>query len=93
MNNIEQNLSEKLSSPIRSREEDEVVVEQPVYKPSNAECLREYEVSIRFFNRGCLVRVGCQEIAFENIEDARKELNEYLTNTYETKEKWRKILD
>jgi hypothetical protein len=85
MNNAEQDLR-------RLREEDEVVA-QPEYRPSNAESLREYEVSIRFFNRGCLVRVGCQEIAFENIEDARKELNEYLTNTYETKEKWRKILN
>jgi hypothetical protein len=92
MNNTEQCLPEELSSPLRSRGEN-VVAEQPEYKPSNAQCLREYEVSIRFFNRGCLVRVGCQEIAFENIEDARKELNEYLTNTYETKEKWRKILD
>jgi hypothetical protein len=92
MNNTEQDLREELSSPLRSREEA-VVDEQPEYKPSNAECLREYEVSIKFFNRGCLVKVGCQEIAFENIEDARKELNEYLTNTYETKEKWRKILN
>jgi hypothetical protein len=61
-------------------------------KQSNKECLREYEVNIRFFNRGCLVRVGCKEIAFEKIEDAMKELNEYVTNTYDVQEKWRKIL-
>ena len=63
------------------------------YKPSNKECLREYEVSIRFLNRGCIVKVGCREIAFERAEDAMKELNEYVSNTYDTKKKWLKILD
>lgn len=63
------------------------------YKPSNKQCLREYEVSLRFLNRGCLVRVGCQEIAFESAEEAIKELNEYVNNTYDTQQKWRKILD
>jgi hypothetical protein len=92
MNNAEQDLSEDLSSPLRSREED-VLVEQPEYKPSNKECLRGYEVTIRFLSRGCIVKVGCQEIAFENTEDAMKELNQYVTNTYDTQQKWRKILD
>ena len=87
MNNTEQELPE---SPLRSREEL-AYPQEP--KRSNTQCLREYEVTIRFFNRGCLVRVGCQEIAFENIEDAMKELNEYVTNTYDTQQKWRKILD
>jgi hypothetical protein len=91
MNNTEQGLSEELSLPIRSREEDEVGPME--YKPSNKECLRGYEVTIRFLSRGCIVKVGCQEIAFENTEDAMKELNEYVTNTYETQQKWRKILD
>jgi hypothetical protein len=63
------------------------------YKPSNKDCLREYEVSLRFLSRGCVVRVGCKEIAFENVETAIKELNEYVTNTYDTQQKWRKILD
>lgn len=63
------------------------------YRPSNKQCLREYEVSLRFLSRGCVVRVGCQEIAFESAEEAIKELNEYVSNTYETQQKWRKILD
>ena len=83
MNNVEPNLQH----PVK----EEIGLEE--YKPSNIQCLREYEVSLRFFNRGCLVRVGCQEIAFEKIEDAMKELNEYITNTYDTQQKWRKILD
>jgi hypothetical protein len=83
MNNTEQELPE---SPLRSREE------VTVPKPSNNECLQGYEVTIRFLSRGCIVRVGCKEIPFENIQDAMKELNEYVTNTYDTQLKWRKIL-
>lgn len=62
------------------------------YRPSNQECLREYEVSLRFLSRGCIIRVGCKEIAFESAEEAMKELNEYVSNTYDTQQKWRKLL-
>ncbi len=62
------------------------------YGPSNKQWLREYEIIIRFLSRGCVVRVGCQEIAFESAEEAMKELNEYVSNTYETQQKWRKTL-
>ena len=62
------------------------------YKPSNMECLREFEIGIRFLNRGCMVRVGCKEIAFESVEIAMKELNDYVNNPYEEQKKWRNIL-
>jgi hypothetical protein len=62
------------------------------YRPSNMECLREYEINLRFLSRGCIVRIGCKEIAFESSENAMKELNDYVNNTYEVREKWLKIL-
>ena len=63
------------------------------YKPSNHQVLQEYEVRLQFLSRGCLVHVGCKSIAFETIESAMKELNEYVNNTYETQKKWRILLD
>jgi hypothetical protein len=63
------------------------------YKPSNAEALREYEISIRFLNRGCVVRVGCKEIAFENIKEAIIALNQYVESPYLKQQEWRKILN
>lgn len=63
------------------------------YRPSNKELLREYEIRLRFLSRGCIVSVGCKDIAFENTEDAMKEMNEYVKNTYDTQQKWRKLLD
>ena len=64
------------------------------WKPSKQEALKDYEINIRFLNRGCVVRVGCKEIAFEDINKAMAEINEYVTgDTWEVQNKWRKLLE
>lgn len=63
------------------------------YRPSNQEALREYEINIRFLSRGCVVRVGCKEIAFEDHTYAMAQINAYVNNPWEEQKKWRKILD
>jgi len=63
------------------------------YKPSNQQVLQEYDMRIEFLSRGCIVRVGCKSIAFESVESAMKEINEYVNNAYEIQNKWRKLLD
>ena len=63
------------------------------YRPSNKEALREYELNIRFLSRGCIVRVGCKEIAFEDHTNAMAAINAYVNNPWEEQKKWRKILD
>ena len=76
---------ERLTEPVP-------VPDLPEYRPSNRELLQEYEIRLQFLSLGCVVHVGCKSIAFETIESAMKELNEYVNNTYETQNKWRKIL-
>jgi len=39
--------------------------------------LKHWNVEITFFDRGCLVRVGCKSFAFESIEQAMAELVAY----------------
>jgi hypothetical protein len=63
------------------------------YRPSNNEALRDHEIRIRFLSRGCVVSVGCKEIAFESVEKAMEELNNYVANPWEQQQTWRKILD
>ena len=64
------------------------------WRPSKEEALREYEINIRFLSRGCIVRVGCKEIPFEDVSNAMAQLNEYVAgDTYEVQKKWRKLLD
>ena len=62
------------------------------YKPNQQELLREYEIQLQFLHRGCIVRVGCKSIAFETVESAMKEVNNYVNNTWEAQKKWREIL-
>jgi hypothetical protein len=42
--------------------------------------LKEYEINIRFLSLGCIVRVGCKEIAFTSIDKAIQEVNDYIAN-------------
>ena len=63
------------------------------YKPSNTEALREYEIRIQFLHRGCIVHVGCKSVAFETVESAMKEVNDYVNNPWELQNKWRALLD
>jgi len=63
------------------------------YKPKRQEILREYEIGIRFLSIGCVVRVGCKEIPFTNVDEAMKELNNYVKNPYEEGKRWNKLFD
>ena len=63
------------------------------YRPSNKEILREYEINIKFLSRGCTVRIGCKDIAFESAQDAMAAINAYVANPWEEQQKWRKLLD
>jgi len=71
----------------------EKVAELKEWRPSNNEALREFEINIRFLSRGCVVRVGCKEIAFEDHTNAMAAINNYVANPWDEQQKWRKILD
>jgi hypothetical protein len=64
-----------------------------VYRPSNKQALREHEIRIEFLDRGCIIRIGCKSIAFENTENAMDALVAYTKNPWELQQHWRKILD
>lgn len=63
------------------------------YMPKNSDILKEYEITIRFLSKGCVVNVGCKSIAFESVENAMKELNHYVNNPWESQKEWIKLLD
>ena len=55
--------------------------------------LKDYEVNIRFLNLGCIVRVGCKEIAFTSITEAMNEVNAYVANPRESEIKYNKLFN
>ncbi len=60
------------------------------YRPSRMECLRNYEVKIRFLTIGCVISVGCKEIPFTSVKLAMECLNDYVERPYETCQIWEK---
>ena len=95
---MQEELNQVMAEMPRPQLLEDQPMEQPMgkeYRPSNLEVLQEYEINIRFLSRGCIVRVGCKEIAFDDITKAMAEINDYVLggNTYEAQKKWRKLLD
>jgi hypothetical protein len=39
--------------------------------------LKNFDIKIEFFDRGCVVRVGCKSLAFQSVEEAIAELTAY----------------
>ena len=60
------------------------------WKPSRMECLRDYEISIRFLSRGCVINVGCKQVAFSTIKEAMNAFTDYINDPYETRQIWEK---
>jgi hypothetical protein len=94
MQDLEQAMRQELAIGRESMEQEAKTPETKEWRPSNQEILQEYELSIRFLSRGCVVRVGCKEIAFEDVNKAMAEINEFVTgDTWEVQKKWRKLLN
>ena len=95
MNNEQDMAMAAMPQPQVERMPEPTMEKHPVeeYRPSNKEALREWEIRIKFLNRGCIVSVGCKEIAFENYIEAMAAINKYVANPWEEQQKWRKILD
>ena len=58
------------------------------YRPSRMECLRDYNINIRFLSVGCIIEVGCKSIPFTTIKEAMEALNQYVAKPYETRQVW-----
>lgn len=60
------------------------------YKPSRMECLRDYEIGIRFLSSGCVINVGCKQVAFSTIKEAMNAFTDYINDPYGTRQIWEK---
>lgn len=65
-----------------------LIEKQIEYKPSRLECLRDYEIRIKFLSIGCIIEVGCKSVPFNTIQEGMQELNEYIRKPYETRKIW-----
>jgi hypothetical protein len=81
--------NDQVEETVRQTRYDEPVPTKE-WQPSRQECLRNYEVKIRFLTIGCVISVGCKEIPFTSIKLAMECLNDYVERPYETCQIWEK---
>lgn len=61
------------------------------YMPSRTEILRGNDVYFQFLSVGCVIRIGCKSIAFNNVEEAMKEFNDFVKDPQKSWKKWNEI--
>ena len=57
------------------------------------ELLKDYPISIEFLSIGCIISVGCKRIPFTSIEEAMKQLNEYVKDPHTARKVWFEIFE
>ena len=62
-----------------------------IERPRKQEMLSNYDVTIKFLSVGCVVKVGCKEIAFTTVREAMTAINDYVKNPHGESERWWKI--
>lgn len=68
--------------------EEEECCEQHHYEYSN----KDYEISIKLLTKGCIVSVGCKSFAFQDYNEALREIDNWLTNPKQTIIKYKHYL-
>jgi len=91
--------SQPVDAPIRNNGtyQDGLRLNEPVPEPmltkpkppTIQQLLGEYEIRIRFLAKGCVVSVGCKEVAFSTIEEAMEAIHSYVTDPEGEGKFWR----
>jgi len=79
-----------MSEPLLSQGEVRSMIEER--KPSRQRSLQEYEITLRFLSKGMVIHVGCQQVAFSDVDEGLAELNKYLESPYDEQQRWLKLL-
>jgi hypothetical protein len=70
----------ELTSPVLQEDGHHICTNATEIEANPIEVLKNYEVGIRFLDKGCLVNVGCKSFAFNTNEEMLTELEEYIKN-------------
>lgn len=80
----------EMAPPLMSQEEIGSLLKK--HKPSRQKSLQEYEIILRFLSKGMVIHVGCQQLAFSDVNEGIAELNKYLESPYDEQQRWLQLL-
>lgn len=75
--------SSMITDPVREKEE---------YRPDPNDLRKRHPITIEFLDSGCVVRIGCKSIAFNDYRNAMEEINAYIKDPITAYQKWGKEL-
>jgi len=94
MNEEQEVLLETMPEPQDERISGELEqAEVPKLRRTKQDLLREYEIRLEFLNKGCIVKIGCKQIAFETNEKAVKEIARYVNDPIKVHDEWMKVFN
>ena len=67
--------------------------EEQIADLTDQQVLQQYEVRVRFLDKGCVVSLGCKEIAFGNPKLAIEAVTEYINNPKDVSRNWREVFN
>ncbi len=63
--------------------------EEQIADLTGQQVLQQHEIRIRFLDKGCIVSLGCKDVAFGDTELAIDAVSEYVNNPKVMSKKWR----
>jgi|LauGreDrversion4_2_1035121.scaffolds.fasta_scaffold247702_3 hypothetical protein len=68
---------------------EKISYEEQIADLTAQQVLQQYEIRIRFLDKGCIVSLGCKDVAFGDTELAIDAVSEYVNNPKVMSKKWR----
>ena len=88
-NTLGRDVMRRLTSPVMENDGHHLRGVSEVEVDRNPiDILKDYEVGIRFLDKGCLVNVGCKSLAFNTTEEMLEELKAYINSPSDTTKKY-----
>ncbi len=87
---IENQLREALMPELQAKRP--MSYEEQIADLTAQQVLQQHEIRIRFLDKGCIVSLGCKDVAFGSPELAMDAIAEYIKHPKQVSKNWREVV-
>jgi len=87
---IENQLREALMPELQAKRP--MSYEEQIADLTAQQVLQQHEIRIRFLDKGCIVSLGCKDVAFGSPKVALDAIVDYINNPKEVSKNWREVV-
>jgi len=67
--------------------------EEQIADLTDQQVLQQHEIRIRFLDQGCIVSLGCKDVAFGSPELAMESITQYIKYPKQVSKNWREVFN